>query len=69
MIVCSCRVVSDCELRMAAEAGRSLPEIVRSTGAGADCGCCAESVERIVAAARPCRATPCTGCPNTGLAA
>ena len=69
MIVCSCRVVSDRELRMAAEAGRSLKEIVRSTGAGTDCGCCAESVERIVATVHPCRATPCTGCPNTGLAA
>jgi len=69
MIVCSCRAVSDRELRMAAEAGRSLREIVRSTGATTDCGCCAESVERIVSSSRPCRAEPCTGCPNAGLAA
>jgi bacterioferritin-associated ferredoxin len=69
MIVCSCRAVSDRELRVAAEAGRSFKEIVRSTGAGTDCGCCAESVERIVAGARPCRPVPCTGCPSTGLAA
>jgi bacterioferritin-associated ferredoxin len=54
MIVCSCRAVSD---------------IVRVTGAGTDCGCCTESVERIVATARPCRPAPCTGCPNAGLAA
>ena len=69
MSVCSCRAVSDRELRMAAEAGRSLPDIVRVTGATTDCGCCSESVERIVATARPCRPAPCTGCPNAGLAA
>ncbi len=74
MIVCSCRVVSDRELRMAAEAGRSLREIVRVTGAGTDCGCCRVQVERIVHAARPCRDVPCAGCPsaapaNNGLAA
>jgi bacterioferritin-associated ferredoxin len=69
MIVCSCRAVSDRELRQAAEAGRSLGEVVRVTGAGTDCGCCVDTVERIVAAARPCRSTPCTGCPNEGLAA
>ncbi len=69
MIVCSCRAVSDRELRMAAEAGRSLPDIVRVTGAGTDCGCCTETVERIVSTARPCRPAPCTGCPNAGLAA
>jgi bacterioferritin-associated ferredoxin len=69
MIVCSCRAVSDRELRMAAEAGRSLREIVRVTGATTDCGCCADSVERIVADTRACRPTPCAGCPNAGLAA
>ncbi len=66
MIVCSCRAISDREIRMAAEAGRSLAEIVRLTGATTDCGCCRESVERIVAAARPCRDVPCAGCPNAG---
>ena len=69
MIVCSCRAVSDRELRMAAEAGRSLREIVGVTGATTDCGCCADTVERIVGAARPCRPAPCPGCPSTGLAA
>jgi bacterioferritin-associated ferredoxin len=69
MIVCSCRAVSDRELRMAAEAGRSLNEIVRVTGATTDCGCCADSVERIVTDTRACRPTPCAGCPNAGLAA
>ncbi len=68
MIVCSCRAVSDRELRMAAEAGRSLGEIVRITGAGTDCGCCREQVERIVQAARPCRDVPCAGCPGAAQA-
>jgi bacterioferritin-associated ferredoxin len=68
MIVCSCRAVSDRELRMASEAGRPLAEIVRVTGATTDCGCCQESVERIVTAARPCRELPCAGCPNTAQA-
>ncbi|MEI7703455.1 MAG: (2Fe-2S)-binding protein [Deltaproteobacteria bacterium] len=49
MIVCSCRAVSDRELRRAAEAGRPLAEVLRVTGAGTDCGCCRASVERIVA--------------------
>ena len=74
MIVCSCRAVSDREIRMAAEAGRSFQEIARSTGATTDCGCCRDAVERIVAIARPCRDVPCAGCPSvaqagTGLAA
>lgn len=66
MIVCSCHSVSDRELRMAAEAGRSLGEIVQVTRATTDCGCCAESVERIVHDVRPCRDVPCAGCPNAG---
>jgi bacterioferritin-associated ferredoxin len=64
MIVCSCRAVSDRELHRAVESGRSLDEVVRLTGATTDCGCCAEEVERIVTAKRPCRSTPCAGCPS-----
>jgi bacterioferritin-associated ferredoxin len=68
MIVCSCRAISDREVRMAAEAGRSIDEIARITGATTDCGCCGDAVEAIVSAARPCRSTPCAGCPNAGHA-
>jgi bacterioferritin-associated ferredoxin len=66
MIVCSCRAVSDRELHRAALAGRSLDEVVRLTGATTDCGCCEETVRRIVAAPRPCRSTPCPDCPGAG---
>jgi bacterioferritin-associated ferredoxin len=69
MIVCSCRAVSDRELHRAALAGRSLADVVRLTGATTDCGCCAEAVERIVSVPRPCRSTPCPGCPDVGHAA
>ena len=62
MIVCSCRAVSDRELRRAAEAGRSLEEVVRATGVTTDCGCCAEDVRRIMAPPRACRPVPCPGC-------
>ncbi|HEY7724923.1 MAG TPA: (2Fe-2S)-binding protein [Anaeromyxobacteraceae bacterium] len=66
MIVCLCRAVSDHALRAAA-VGRSLDEVVRDTGVGSDCGCCAEEVARIVSA--PCREEPCAGCPRrTGAA-
>jgi bacterioferritin-associated ferredoxin len=68
MIVCSCRAVSDRELHRAVESGRSLDEVVRLTGVTTDCGCCAEEVERIVAAPRSCRATPCANCPGAGHA-
>jgi len=68
MIVCSCRAVSDRQLHSAAVAGRSLAEVVRVTGATTDCGCCAESVARIISAPRPCRSTPCPGCPDAGHA-
>jgi bacterioferritin-associated ferredoxin len=69
MIVCSCRAVSDREIVRAVESGRTLDEVVRLTGVTTDCGCCADEVERIVAARRPCRTTPCAGCPNAAHAA
>jgi len=66
MIVCSCHAVSDREIHRALEAGRSLEEVVRLTGATTDCGCCAEAVKRIAAATSPCRSTPCPDCPGAG---
>jgi bacterioferritin-associated ferredoxin len=66
MIVCSCRAISDRELREAAQAGLSHAEIVAQTGAGTDCGCCCEDVADILSrAAGTCRgADACAGCPR-----
>jgi bacterioferritin-associated ferredoxin len=66
MIVCSCHAVSERELREAAHAGQTPDEIVSQTGAGSDCGCCAEAVADILSrAAGPCRgADACHGCPR-----
>ncbi len=66
MIVCSCRAVSDRELRDAAQTGLSPAEIVARTGAGTDCGCCRDEVADILSrAAGPCRgADACAGCPR-----
>jgi bacterioferritin-associated ferredoxin len=64
MIVCLCKSVSDRAIRAAAASGLTLLEVVRETGAGSDCGCCADTVARIVAEPGPCRSQPCAGCPR-----
>ncbi len=69
MIVCLCRAVSDRSIRIAAAVGLTLAEIGRTTGAGSDCGRCADAVARIVAEPGPCKAEPCVGCPRAALAA
>jgi len=54
MVACMCKGVSDGELRRALAAGAGLEEVLRATGAGSDCGCCADVLRRIaVEAARP----------------
>jgi bacterioferritin-associated ferredoxin len=52
MIVCMCRGVSDGQLREAVRAGKTLEDVMRTTGAGTECGCCLPAMARIVAAAR-----------------
>jgi bacterioferritin-associated ferredoxin len=66
MIVCSCRAVSDRDLRELARAGLSHADVVAQTGVGTDCGCCREDVADILSrAAGPCRgADACPGCPR-----
>ena len=70
MIVCSCHAVSDRTLRDAASAGASLDEVLASTGAGSDCGCCKEDVAAIISEHHhgPCRSAPCAGCPRRAAA-
>jgi bacterioferritin-associated ferredoxin len=61
MVACMCKGVTDGELRRAAAAGSSLDEVVRATGAGSDCGCCVETLQRFVAEASRPAAVETTG--------
>jgi bacterioferritin-associated ferredoxin len=46
MIVCLCAGVDDCEIRSCISDGaRSLADIARACGAGADCGGCIDLLE------------------------
>ncbi|HYG66864.1 MAG TPA: (2Fe-2S)-binding protein [Anaeromyxobacteraceae bacterium] len=47
-----CRGVSDRQLREAVRAGKTLDDVMRTTGAGTDCGSCLPAMARIAAAAR-----------------
>jgi bacterioferritin-associated ferredoxin len=50
MLVCHCHAVSERRIRESVRAGaRSCREVERMTGAGGDCGGCAEAVSEIVA--------------------
>lgn len=63
MIVCICKFVTDRQVRAARAAGASTVEAVgAATGAGTGCGCCHETIAKILAA--PCKPEPCHGCPN-----
>ena len=70
MIVCVCKGVSDRAISAAVEGGAaSLEEIATATGAGTDCGCCEETIERLATRGRPCSSPPCPGCPRARPAA
>jgi len=59
MVACVCKGVSDGEVRRALAAGAHLEDVLRATGAGSDCGCCADALHRIAAeAARAFPAPP-----------
>ena len=65
MIVCVCKGISDRAIRAALDAGATGAEaIAGATGAGTDCGCCRETIERMVTRAAPCASPPCPGCPR-----
>ncbi len=67
MIVCLCRIVSDRTIRAAREAGAATVEAIgAATGAGTGCGCCRETIAKILA--EPCRPVPCVGCPRSAEA-
>jgi bacterioferritin-associated ferredoxin len=67
VIVCICKSISDRVVRAARAAGALTAEaIAAATGAGTSCGCCHDTIERMIAA--PCKAEPCAGCPNRAAA-
>ena len=68
MIVCSCNVISDHQVRSvtAERAARGTSEVYRCLGCSAECGRCARTIKGIIdealgACARACQA----GCPHS----
>lgn len=70
MIVCSCNVLSDCQIRAALEAPdaavRTPGQVYRCLGCSAQCGRCARTIRAILDAALGATCAPaaaCAGCP------
>jgi bacterioferritin-associated ferredoxin len=70
MIVCSCNVLTDHDVRSAVtatdELARSAKQVYGCLGCSAECGRCARTINKIItealgACAREC----CSGCPHT----
>ena len=74
MIVCSCNVLSDDDVRAAVSSAAELPRTARQVygclGCSAECGRCARTLKRIMAEALGACARECsTGCPHEPAAA
>jgi bacterioferritin-associated ferredoxin len=70
MIVCSCNVLSDRDVRNAVESAQDLPrnakQIYGCLGCGAECGRCARTIKTIIDEALWACAKACTaGCPHS----
>jgi bacterioferritin-associated ferredoxin len=73
MIVCSCNVLSDHDVRNAVSAASDLPrnpkQIYGCLGCSAECGRCARTIKTIIdEALGSCAKHCCTGCPHTHAA-
>jgi bacterioferritin-associated ferredoxin len=68
MIVCSCNVLTDSDVRTAvrAEAPRSAGQVYGCLGCSAQCGRCARTIRRIMDEALDAGAAACGGCPKRG---
>ena len=65
MIVCSCNVLSDQDVRTAVQAKarpRSTGQVYGCLGCSAQCGRCARTIRRIMDEALDAAATSCEGC-------
>jgi bacterioferritin-associated ferredoxin len=69
MIVCSCNVLSDHDVRSAVESAEDLPrsakQIYGCLGCSAECGRCARTIKTIIdEALGACAKACCSGCPH-----
>ncbi len=74
MIVCSCNVLSDHDVRSAVESAQDLPrnakQIYGCLGCSAECGRCARTIKTIIdEALGACAEACCAGCPHNQTAA
>ena len=70
MIVCSCNVLSDQDVRSAVESSQHLPrnakQIYGCLGCSAECGRCARTIKTIIdEALGACAKACCAGCPHS----
>ena len=70
MIVCSCNVLSDHDVRSAVQAAGDLPrnakQLYGCLGCSAECGRCARTIKSIIdEALGPCAKSCCSGCPHS----
>lgn len=71
MIVCSCNVLTDDDVRSAMSASGDLPRTARQVygclGCSAQCGRCARTIQKIMKdALGACAKECCAGCPHSG---
>jgi len=74
MIVCSCNVLTDDDVRNAVSATSDLPrnakQLYGCLGCSAECGRCARTIKSIIdEALGPCAQACCSGCPHSHAAA
>jgi bacterioferritin-associated ferredoxin len=70
MIVCSCNVLSDHDVRNAVNVASDLPrnakQVYGCLGCSAECGRCARTIKTIIDdALGPCAKACCAGCPHS----
>jgi bacterioferritin-associated ferredoxin len=70
MIVCSCNVLSDRDVRNAVSSAEGLPrnakQLYGCLGCSAECGRCARTIKTIIdEALGPCAEACCAGCPHS----
>ena len=69
MIVCSCNVLSDSDVRSVCQADqrpRTAGQVYGCLGCSAQCGRCARTIRKIMDEALDAAAQSCNGCPKSG---